>query len=281
MSDTEKRKTAIHEAAHAVVAVALGARVFRLSIRPVAADGYRSVSLGHVLCQRSLPPAASDCHPESSWMRSWLMVAAAGYVAEQILWPESPIFSGGSDNVDIVTMLYCLNNRNMKTVGEWIWNTRADTAELLLQTWAMDECLDVAERLLRDQTMSGDEFYRSFYKGQCSAFYPLDPSVRCHNNPHPFGPHLAPAEPWQQHRQRSFHDWGCMPPSRPPRVSRMSAMQRNIHALNAGQYTRPLPRRAESVLAEFMDLSAIAEAENRIASQTYRYRGPEWLRRYR
>lgn len=279
MSDTEKRKTAIHEAAHAVVAVALGVRVWSLSVRRVPADGYRSASLGRVLHQRSLAPTPSDCHPESAWMRTWLMIAAAGYVAEQIAWPDTPIFHEGSDNVDIVAMLTHLNGRDLETARQWIWNTRADTAELLLQTWAMNECLDVAERLLRDQKISGDEFYRSFYKGQCSAFYPPDPSVRCEDKPHPFGPHAAPAEPWQPRRQRSWYDWGSMPPSRPPRVTRMSAKQRNIHALNAGQYTGPLPRRVEPLLGEFRDLSALAEAENRLASKTYHYMGPDWLRR--
>jgi hypothetical protein len=80
--------TAFHEAAHAVVAVAVGVQVIEVSILPGKTDGIVPDSWGHVRHWQHPDPRPQDCWSGSAWFTTWAMTTLSGYVTEELLDPD-------------------------------------------------------------------------------------------------------------------------------------------------------------------------------------------------
>ena len=94
-SDEDKRMTAYHEAGHAVVTYILPNTdpVHRISIVS------RGLTLGHTL----IPPATDRTHETKSQLLSQIAVLMGGRAAEEVVFKE--ITSGASNDIDKATMI--------------------------------------------------------------------------------------------------------------------------------------------------------------------------------
>lgn len=232
--------TALHEAAHAVVAVNLGVEVTEASIRPEPASSDGPPSLGHVCFWRHPDPQPQDCWEGSHWTKRWVMTMLAGYILEEELMEGQPFQPAVWDNAQVIHLLRRLKPRQpvegLRVLEKW----RSATCDLLLEPDVAKEVLAAADLLLELEVVDGRTFYNRLYGGMCSARNPEESGTRCEKRPHRFGPHLrrSPDNP-----AAAPMVWaGLSTPNPRERVSAMSTKQRNIRAVNLGQPPDRIPR---------------------------------------
>lgn len=235
----ERLLTAYHEAAHAVVARAVGQQVMELTIKPRPASDYAPGSLGHVCLWRHPDPRPSDVWAGSGWVETQQMVSLAGYLMEDLLVDpedETPCRNDfvPSDHREVVELLRIVLPHDVERAAESIKSLRKRCKNLLLLPGHLELVERVAKALLADETISGEDFYKRFSPhpfgsagGACGAVHPVDPSVRCDRIPHPFDVHQSP-----------FGDFEGFPipplPARRPKVTEMTGNHKRLLKLHRG-----------------------------------------------
>lgn len=242
VSAQERLTTALHEAAHAVVAVANGHKVRFATIKPTPASDYAPGTLGRVCTWPMSPPTSEDCWVQSQWLESYLMLYLSGYLVEDVLFPKHPLEEGRrfepSDHRRVVEALRTVLPHDVERARSTVASIRVRALRVLELPDHVAILLRVAHLLLCEETISGDALYERLLDGRCSAVHPTIPTIRCNHPPHPYGEHFrVSAEGTVEAMWNGFRI-----PNRRERVSALPGNVRRLRGLNAGG---PPPRLTE------------------------------------
>ena len=275
-SEEERLVTALHEAAHAVTAVAIGHEVLSATIKPTAASPYAAGSWGHVCTWRMPPPSPDDCWVRSHWVESYLMLQLAGYLTEDILFPDHADCASPaqvSDHYRAVHLLHAILPGDVERARATLVELRTRTFRLLELEQHIVILLQVAHLLLCEETVAGEEvLYRRLFKNRCNAIHPTDPSIRCTHPPHPYADHYL----WNRKTRKIEERWpGFRIPNSRERVSALPPLVRRVRGLNAGGPGARLPKMWAEVFDACHELG-ISEEEWAI-SPLSRLRAALWV----
>jgi hypothetical protein len=231
--------TAFHEAAHAVVAIANGQLVRHVTIKPTPASDYAPGSLGHICMWPMPPPAAEDCWVGSHWVESYLMVYFAGYLIEDLLFPDAAAAGSArraetGDHHRAVTALRTVLPHDVPRAVSVVARLRSKCVRLLAMDAHVALLLQIAHVLLCEETINEDQLYRRLLAKRCHAIHPTDPTLRCTHPPHPYLEHMILDHRAIHEKWRGFR----IPPSR----EKVTALPGNVRRLRAVNRGGPGPR---------------------------------------
>jgi len=247
IDDQTLKEAAFHEAAHVAVAVAMGVKVTFATIKTSFAAAHAAGSLGHVCVHPHPDPGPEDGWPNSHWVETVAMTLLAGYLIEDLLWPEYAMPRGDvSDHLRVMEIYRTFEPRDPAAVLDRMYTARDKCEQVLHIPTVVDWVEAVANGLLANPTMHGGELYRRFFNNRCSALHPNDPDIMCSRGPHPGGFHLSRAPGDQQPI-----DWpSFQPPSRVP-LGSLPPNLRALRNLNRGGRPRPLTKAWADILDRF------------------------------
>lgn len=194
MARDSRIPTALHEAAHVVMAVRTGVQVLSASIRPADLNGQFGLirAEGQVCTRRAPYPHPTEAAFRSTWTQAQALIRLAGNVAQE-LWDDSydywPSREQFSDHHSLVVLLRTINRGAPSEAAELVRSLRAECQRILQLDETKEQILAVMDQLVEAETISGDWVYRTLTNGKCGAMHPDHEGVRCVFGPHPLGYH--------------------------------------------------------------------------------------------
>jgi hypothetical protein len=115
--------------------------------------------------------------------------------------------------------------------AEAVLRMRVKTFRLLSQPANIRLLRDIAQILLKYETLPGDQLYKLLLKDKCSAAHPDDPDIRCWKYPHPYGHHLD----LDMESGQITSQWrGLRRPAHRERVTQLPGNLKRMRAINDG-----------------------------------------------
>jgi len=185
----QRHVTALHEAGHAVFAIAMGVEVLGVTIEP---DRFSEGRVEH----RPLPrPSEAQCAPGSAWINLEVKLSLAGDRAVRLLSAHRTTAGGGraSDYADANRYLDAVYEAH--EVEGWLDRLAGELDDFFAKDVVQKDVDKLASALLEVGTLKGNQVYELLTDKRCGAFSP-DFEHRCsERRPHHVcGPHIAPPQ---------------------------------------------------------------------------------------